>query len=79
MTHDDTGDVSRFAAGSVRPYDYERVTLAAFFESLEQDEPPYYAARLELQVNCENQSKHRRVFKKAMQFNRIAEDLLQRV
>lgn len=43
------GDVSRFAAGSVRPYDYERVTLAAFFESLEQDEPPYYAARLELQ------------------------------
>lgn len=43
------GDVSRFQKGLVKPYDYERVTMATFFESLQQEEPPYYAARLELQ------------------------------
>ena len=44
------GDITRLSGPSPQIYQYEQMTLAAYLDSLDNGDPKYYAARLELQV-----------------------------
>lgn len=46
------GDVARLVANSPQIYQYQQMSLGEYLDSLQDPEPKYYAARLELQVRC---------------------------
>lgn len=45
------GDVARLSTSSPQIYQYVEMSLGDFLDTLQQEPPQYYAARLELQVH----------------------------